>query len=781
MSDVAPDCTNRVYLLDVRHGVELRQLTSWLAREHGGDTSAGGLKTIALPISDERRVAGSQQLSATLTDGPETLLIPARVSWRIPGFEKSRGIRLRHLLLGDPRAPGRLRAWMILLRNEQRAECITGKPASIAELRQRFERSAIAPGNDREATFAQFVMRQAGLALDVAERDLRGSRYKAPKYVAQALRADPRFHDALMALAKRLGKPVEDLEREAEGYMSELIARPRALFIDLKAKLERFMLSLGYDEEPVVDPQEVERLRLLIREKPTLILFTHKTYLDGLAATDIAYRHDMPLIHTFGGINMAMPGLSTMMRGSGGIFIRRSFRDNHLYKLVLRHYISYLLEKRFPMTWAFEGTRSRLGKLMPPRFGLLKYVIDSAHSNGIADLHFVPVSTSFDLIRDVEDYVSEQRGDLKKPETLSWFLGYLRSLREPRGRIYVNFGDPVVVATAPDPEDKLALSKIAFEVAVRANRVTPFTLNSLICLALLGCAPRGLTVRELRAVIRYLLDWGEARGIRICRGLEDTDLESQEPVMQALQNSGLFIRYDLGSETVFAVEPARHAMASYYRNTIIHHFLNRAIIELSLLKARELPGMPSRELFWQETERLRDLFKFEFYYPEKEVFRAELEAELGRTDPDWEARLDAGDAGLRGLTSHFQPLMGHAVFLPLAEAYTIVFDILDGLDPGASLDQNTCIDMALREGRQAYLLRRITSEASIAKLLFENGYRLAEHLKLAGETTAETKTARKALLREFRALSRRMERSRLECLRFVDRFFEQDEHDDTEQ
>ena len=66
MNDVAPDCINRVYLLDTRHGVELRQLTSWLAREHGGDGSPGRLKTIALPISDERKAAGSEQVLGTI-------------------------------------------------------------------------------------------------------------------------------------------------------------------------------------------------------------------------------------------------------------------------------------------------------------------------------------------------------------------------------------------------------------------------------------------------------------------------------------------------------------------------------------------------------------------------------------------------------------------------------------------------------------------------------------------------------------------------------------------
>jgi hypothetical protein len=94
--------------------------------------------------------------------------------------------------------------------------------------------------------------------------------------------------------------------------------------------------------------------------------------------------------------------------------------------MMLRQYISYLMEKRFPLSWSFEGTRSRVGKLMPPRYGLLKYVMDSAHATGARNLHIIPISISYDMIGDVKDYAKEQSGGVKRPESLSWFVGYLR-------------------------------------------------------------------------------------------------------------------------------------------------------------------------------------------------------------------------------------------------------------------------------------------------------------------------------------------------------------------
>ena len=94
--------------------------------------------------------------------------------------------------------------------------------------------------------------------------------------------------------------------------------------------------------------------------------------------------------HMFGGANMNFPGLGFLLHRAGAIFIKRSFQDNELYKTTLRHYIGYLMEKRFPMNWAFEGTRSRMGKLMPPRYGLLKYVLEACHAADARKIHIIP-------------------------------------------------------------------------------------------------------------------------------------------------------------------------------------------------------------------------------------------------------------------------------------------------------------------------------------------------------------------------------------------------------
>jgi glycerol-3-phosphate O-acyltransferase len=693
------------------------------------------------------------------------------VAWQIPGFDKGQGLRLRSLILGDPRTPGYLRAQWNLMRDRKRAMCLMGEPATVAELRARFGQQVSSADWKGENEFAAFVARQAALTLDIQERGVRGSRYKVPRFVADSVRTSPRFRAAIEKLAAEKGKAAGDLYKEARAYFRELISRPSAMFLDMRARLERFMFTSGYDKTMDYDAREFEALRQTIRRYPTLLLFTHKTYIDGAAPTYLLYNNDMPMVHTFGGINLDIPGPGTLYRRSGMIFIRRTFQDNPLYKLVLRHYIAYLLEKRFPMSWAFEGTRSRLGKLMPPNYGLLKYVLDAAHDTGIENIHIVPFVTSFDLIRDVEEYATEQTGRIKKPESLGWFFSYLSSLREPMGKVRVDLGGPIVIKSSPSPEDKTALNRIAFDISVHANKVTPLTVTSVLCLGLLGAAPRGGTARELHTFIRFVADWAKARGIRMTSDIANGDEKAIDKTIDTLVNSGLLARYDQGSSTVYTIEPSKHPIASYYRNTVVHHFLDKAIIELALYKAAEAQTNRT-EVFWTETDRLHDLFKFEFYYPPRDEFRRNLKAEIERTAPHWQSKLEAGGNAFEALMRRFEPLMGHAALLPYVEAYSVVLDQLTRLKPGETMSQDACVAAALKEGKQAILLRRITSEASIGKIIFQNGYQLAANLGLTGETTDEVAAKRKALVAEFRDLARRMERMRVDMLARTSQFFE---------
>ena len=767
---VAEQLADRLYIIDAHNRIERQILLDWIHATSVDPGGEGAPIWVSLAIADDDHALDLDALNARLAGDPARTVVPLRVAWRIPGFERDRALKFRHLIFGDPRRPGPLRARFILWRDRRRAQILVGEAATQIELKARY--LAQTGGGDGceegSSEFAGFVARQAGLALDVAERGIRGSRYKVPRFVADSLRTNPKFRAALADLAGQIGRPVADLYREARPLMKEVIATPSALFLDLRARLDRMMFG-GYAPEMEVDAAELAKLRSVLREHPTAILFTHKTYIDGATPSRLAYENDLPMLHSFGGANLDFAIMGQFFRRSGMIFIRRSFQDQPVYKLVLRHYIAWLLAKRFPLSWAFEGTRSRLGKLMPPKYGLMKYVLDAAHATGTQGVHFVPFVTSFDLIRDVEEYAAEQTGRTKKPESLAWFIGYMKSLKEPSGRIRLDIGDPVVIPEAPAPDDRRALERIAFAVAVEANRVTPLTVTSVMCLILLGTAPRGVTEAEMIATIARITAWARERGIRRSRELEGGDAAALAATLDTLVEGGLLTRFEAGSETVYSIDPAKHPMASYYRNIIAHHFLDRAMIELALFELRDADSKDSTVAFWARIDRLRDLFKFEFFYPPRGEHLPALEAELARIDPAWAKRLASGDRGVAQLIRRCQPMVGHAILLPFAEAYSVVADILARARPGDPVDKKALLDAALIEGRQAWLLRRISSEASIGKLLFANALSQMRHMGLAETATPDGLRARRALLVELRGLANVMESMRLATLALADR------------
>ena len=751
-----------MFLLDADNRVEQGLLERWLksTRQSSG---ADGTDSdhLVLPILHGRKGRiDSGPLQDKLDKGGNTRIVPLRVVWLPVKSARQSAPRLRDLILGDPRHPGSFSAQMILRTNPDRARCMAGASATIDELLKDF--SNLKSGNDTDAAedFAAFVIRRAGLALDVAERRFQGIRYKVPRFVAEGLRASPRFNRAMEELAKEQGRPVKELHAEARTYMKEMVAEPSTFFIDWMGKFTRFCASLAYGKEIVCSPECIERTRQILRNYPSALLWTHKSHVDGMAVISVLYDNDFPAPHSLGGINMAFAGLGFLGRKSGVIYIRRSFQDNPVYKLVFRHYLGYLMEKRFPFSWAFEGTRSRVGKLMPPRYGLLKYVIEAAHATKASDLHFIPVSISYDLIGEVADYAMEQSGQQKRPESLRWFLGYLAKLRAPMGRIYFDFGEPVVLKGVTPPPDQVDMSKIAFEVAVRVNKLTPVTLPSLICLVLLGAAPRALTLVELIAEFRAVTEWLRQRNIRMTGNFDEGNVKQLVKLAKIVIDRGLVTLYDEGPEPVYGITEDQKAVAGYYRNTVVHYFVSKAILELALIKASEYDAAERLDVFWDETDHLRDLFKFEFFYSPKEEFRDELEQELSLHEKNWQAVLKGDSQGVLAMLAGMRPLIAHATLLPYIEAYGVVAGVLERLEPGAGLDEKECVALSLKYGHQRLLQRRVSSKASIAKLLFQNGHKLFSNMSLTAGGDPAIASRREAVSKEFAELSNRLTRIR---------------------
>jgi glycerol-3-phosphate O-acyltransferase len=745
-----------LFLIDAAHDVEERLLLQWLNNSKAEAGFTGSISHCVVSIAKDPENIPTQGLQMALQVAAETLVVPVRVVWKTSLDEIDNTPRFRDLLRGNPRRPNKNKAQRILDSEPARALCVMGKPATVGDLSERYDQRRKISSVD--SNLADYVAEQASLALAVAERRLRGGRYKVPRQVSKQVRASDRYKEGLLEIAQQTGKTEQELRDKALPYFKELVALPHNFWQDVAGAFNRWVISLGYENKVVIDVDKLERYRSIVREHPTALLWTHKTHMDGITMQSVLYEHDFPPPHTMGGINMAFAGIGFLARRSGAIFIRRSFQDNPLYKLVLRRYLAYLLEKRFPLTWSFEGTRSRVGKLMPPRYGMLKYVMDAMQESSADDLHLIPVAINYDMNNDVKDYAAEQSGAIKRPESLSWFISYLRRMRQPLGRIYIDFGEPVVVKKSSFNDDPLALQKTAFKIGVEANRVTPITLTSLMSLSLLGAAPRAQTIEELQDNMRALREWSKDRDIRFTSDFDDDKNDHMQALISNMVNSDLINRYDEGPETVYAVAADQHAMASYYRNTIVHHFVAKAITELSLVEAANDLDDPLTA-FWRAADRLKDMFKFEFFYEATDQFQEDIKRELSYCDADWEGHM-TDRVYVLNMLRNMKPLVAHSSLKPYIESYRIVADVFASLGPTETLDEKALVAAAFKYGRQAYLQRRISSKASLGQILFKNGYKLLDSYGLVEAKGADIVERRKKISQELRVLSHRLEQVR---------------------
>ena len=242
-------------------------------------------------------------------------------------------------------------------------------------------------------------------------------------------------------------------------------------------------------------------LRELNRRHALVFLPSHRSYADPLLLADVLAEHDFPQPRAR---RRQPPHLADQRAGQA----RRDhlhpaqLRRREIYKLALREYLGYLLAKRFNLEWYLEGGRSRTGKLRPPRYGLLAYVAEAVARGRADDACLVPVAITYDQLREVSAMAAEQGGGAKKAEGLGWLASYAKGQLAKIGTVHVRFAEPLSLREALEPgghDDnpdtrRLALQKVAFEVAVRINRVTPVTATALVTLALLGVRDRALTL-----------------------------------------------------------------------------------------------------------------------------------------------------------------------------------------------------------------------------------------------------------------------------------------------
>jgi glycerol-3-phosphate O-acyltransferase len=731
-------------LASVASPVEARLIDEWLFRQQHESPDCR-VEVLRLP-RNEPPPGVVAHVSNELSNGSTKTVLPVRVLWK-PGGLTGRSTLFAILAGRDTYRPPRPLQQRVLRRDSSRASIVAGEAADVAELKRQWRDTT---QGESPHEFARFVIRRAVLALERVEYRLLGPEYKSPRLVKPEMLASSRFQSGLARI------PGATLA-EAGKILDEMATGWSRLSVDFVPAMGTMIFRRGFDPNIDYDHTEVEAMRINLETHPAAMLFSHRSNLDAFVLTVAMRENGLPRAHLFGGINMAFGLMGPLMRRSGVIFIRRNIGDDPLYKYSLKEYIGYLVEKRFNLSWSIEGTRSRTGKMLPPKLGLMGYVADAYLDGRSEDILLQPVSISFDQLHETTEYAAYARGGEKKPEGAKWLYRFIKAQGERNyGKIYVRFPEPVSMRDVMGPPEvaardsasrRLALQKMAFEVAWRILRATPVNATGLVASVLLNS--RGaLTLSQLHRILQDPLDYLERNRTPLTGSAQR--LRSRDGVrsaVDALSGGHPISRVDGGAEPVWYIAPESQHQAAFYRNTVVHAFLETSIIQLALAYAARQDSDPLGA-FWAQALRLRDLLKFDFYFADSAAFVAHVGQEMS-WEGDWETLVAAGGMKIASLLRAKRPLTAAAALRPFFEADLILVDALRSCP--ADVDETVLTRTALGIGNQYIVQKKVRSDESVSTLLFATARQVAQDQGLT-EPTADLDARRRDFRRELRGI-----------------------------
>ena len=545
----------------------------------------------------------------------DVMLVPTAVYWgRAP--EKD-GSWLRLLFAENWTLTSRVSKFFAVLVNGRNVMVDMGQPTSLRSLLD------AAPAHDQARRITRIL--RGGLRRQRAIRigpDLSHRR----TIVARVLRARA-VRAVVAAEAREKHGDFRPGLLQARKYAFEIAANYSHAFVQIAEKLLGRVWNRVYDG---VKLNHAATLKEVSEGNEVVYVPCHRSHMDYLLMSYIIYHQGYALPHIAAGINLNIPVVGRLLRKGGAFFIRRSFAGNSLYTVVFMKYLAAIMARGHSIEYFIEGGRSRTGRLLHPKTGMLSMTVRSFLRDPVRPVVFVPVYFGYERIVEADTYISELSGAAKKKESWLDLLLSLRVLRERFGTVHVNVGEPIRLnalldAQLPswreqrfDDDTRLpAVNALVGELALSIMRginaaaaVTPINLLATTLLASpRGALPESALLRQLDLYLKLLRAWPYGPRVTV------TDASPTEIVVYG-ESLKLLTRvpHKLGDVVKMSDESAQ--LIAYYRNNVLHLFalpslVACAFIGNSMLRTEDIQRLAwriypyvSSELFlrWREDE-----------------------------------------------------------------------------------------------------------------------------------------------------------------------------------
>lgn len=472
-----------------------------------------------------------------------------------------------------------------------------------------------------DAKIAQKLVRVARIHFSRQKQAATGPQLPDRDHMFEHLLASPALKKALQDEAKSKKCSEQQAKESALNYLHEIATDFSYRHLRIADRLLTWIWNRIYKG---IEVNNSEAIRRLAEEGHEIVYAPcHRSHMDYLLLSYVLYHQGMVPPHIAAGVNLDFWPAGPIFRKTGAFFIRRSFRGNKLYSTVFREYLATLFSKGYAVEYFVEGGRTRTGRLLSPKTGMLSMTVQAMLRGLDRPVTIVPVYFGYENVMEVATYYKELKGAKKEKESFWQVLGIFKKLKN-FGHGYVNFGEPIQVNQYLDsqvPEwhkdiDPIEVQKpawmtpvvnnLAGELMTRINSATASNALALSSSILLATDNHALSRESLESHLDFILNMLKQAPYGPLTS--EPESNAKQLLSNALELKKFEVTKDALGE-VISLDEQQGILLSFYRNNIQHLFALPSVIASVILANNAI----SREQVIQQVEQVYPLLKAELF------------------------------------------------------------------------------------------------------------------------------------------------------------------------
>jgi len=640
-------------------------------------------------------------------------------------------VGIMDLFFGSEENPGHLRRWISILATPQKAFVEISEPLNLVD----FINEPV--NHKRTSEQLSYVLRQRLLdQMNRHHQSITGPALKTRDELRELILRSEHFQDFLKEYAAKGNKDIVELHKKADSALDEIASDYSPRLIKFLCTIFGWVWKTMFDRI-ALDMEGLSYVKSAATRAPVVFVPCHRSHFDYLILPYLLVSNNMPCPHVAAGQNLAFWPIGTLFRKSGAFFVRRSFHGARLYSRIFSEYVRMLLQQGFNIEFFIEGGRSRTGKMILPKTGLLTILMDAYKSGVCRDIIFAPVYVGYDRLLEESALLSEVEGKQKKQESLRQLISIRKLFKKQHGRIYVQFDTPISLKSLTaqqnqplqemDQAEYHALGRnLAYRIINTINDISVVTAQALAASAILNFHRHSFTQSELMVYIETYLDYLVFQNARLSENLANT-VHGINMVLSIYCNRKFIEKQKIKDQNNNASREPRYVVSEnkrlnleYYKNNSIHHFIPAAYTAMAILSYDAFQF--SASALHADYNFLQEFFKYEFAYdvdktPEymvRKTLKAFINEAILIPHPTLPDTYNITSLG-------FRKLLIFASFLKTyLESYWIVLNVLKRYGRRELVKKQRMKKIAIF-GNQFYRQREIQRKEALSNVNYENG------------------------------------------------------------